>query len=138
MADYNDSNNNGTSNRGFASMSEDKQHEIASKGGKASARAARVLPVRPTPPVRVAKTVTRTAKQPCGYQRSPPPGSAPRSKVDHAVDHAVQRRETYVLRINPPKYDLVDQVGRQPSWRASPAPTPTISLLEIYRCLSVS
>jgi uncharacterized protein len=27
---------NNTSNRGFASMSEDKQREIASKGGKAS------------------------------------------------------------------------------------------------------
>ncbi len=27
---------NGTSNRGFASMDEDKQREIASKGGKAS------------------------------------------------------------------------------------------------------
>lgn len=29
-------NQNGTSNRGFASMDEDKQREIASKGGKAS------------------------------------------------------------------------------------------------------
>lgn len=28
--------NSGTSNRGFASMDEDKQREIASKGGKAS------------------------------------------------------------------------------------------------------
>jgi general stress protein YciG len=31
-----DSNNNNTSNRGFAAMDEDKQREIASKGGKAS------------------------------------------------------------------------------------------------------
>jgi len=36
MAD--DNNTNGTSNRGFASMSADKQHDIASKGGKASAK----------------------------------------------------------------------------------------------------
>jgi uncharacterized protein len=32
------SNNNDNSNRGFASMNEDKQREIASKGGKASAK----------------------------------------------------------------------------------------------------
>ena len=30
------STNSGTSNRGFASMDDDKQREIASKGGKAS------------------------------------------------------------------------------------------------------
>ena len=32
----NENNNNGTSRRGFASMDEDKQREIASKGGKAA------------------------------------------------------------------------------------------------------
>ncbi|WOP53947.1 KGG domain-containing protein [Xanthomonas euvesicatoria] len=35
MANQND-NKGGTSNRGFASMDEDKQREIASKGGKAA------------------------------------------------------------------------------------------------------
>lgn len=35
MANQND-NKSGTSNRGFASMDEDKQREIASKGGKAA------------------------------------------------------------------------------------------------------
>lgn len=34
MADNND--NSGTSNRGFAAMDDQKQREIASKGGKAS------------------------------------------------------------------------------------------------------
>ncbi|MGV7193704.1 KGG domain-containing protein [Xanthomonas axonopodis] len=35
MANQND-NKGGTSNRGFAAMDEDKQREIASKGGKAA------------------------------------------------------------------------------------------------------
>ena len=39
MANQNQ-NQGGTSNRGFASMDEDKQREIASKGGKAAIRAA--------------------------------------------------------------------------------------------------
>jgi general stress protein YciG len=36
MADQNDNEEKGTSARGFASMDEDKQREIASKGGKAA------------------------------------------------------------------------------------------------------
>ena len=36
MTDENNNTQGGTSNRGFASMDEDKQREIASKGGKAA------------------------------------------------------------------------------------------------------
>jgi general stress protein YciG len=36
MPKDNNSNGNGTSRRGFAAMDEDKQREIASKGGKAA------------------------------------------------------------------------------------------------------
>lgn len=36
MANQNQGGNRGTSNRGFASMDENKQREIASKGGRAA------------------------------------------------------------------------------------------------------